>query len=231
MTQKSLLFNFVEPSKKICWDYDLRRCTIDEVRDLCSIYHPYKSAGGTGTYCFGVYENNQIVAAYAWQPPPPGSAKSVCPEAPQGVLSLSRMVAVPRELRQLNHVSRPLRRQMKHEIDRGRWPVLVTYSDEGAGHTGHVYKCSGWEKVRRTKATTYTNLNGDRVSRYANGKRANIDGLLKGVTHINRWEQWICPRGLAADHMLSDGWTREPIIGKTWASGKQAYRYINRGTP
>jgi hypothetical protein len=32
-------------------------------------------------------------------------------------------------------------------IDRTRWPVLVTYSDIGQGHTGHVYKCSGWEKV------------------------------------------------------------------------------------
>lgn len=34
-------------------------------------------------------------------------------------------------------VSKPLRRQMRVEIDRGRWPVLITYSDEGQGHTGH----------------------------------------------------------------------------------------------
>ena len=133
-------------------------------------------------------------------------------------------------MRHLNHVSRPLRRQMKHEIDRGRWPVLVTYSDEGAGHTGHVYKCSGWKQVRRTKAQTYTTIDGDRVSSYSNGKRANLDNLVKGFTYITRWEQWVCPHGSAADHMLSNGWVREPIIGKTWSSGKQAYRYTNRGS-
>ena len=92
-TQKRFPFESVDTLSKIRWNYDLRRCTISEVRQLCSIYHPYKSANRTATYCFGVYENDKIVAAYAWQPPPPGAAKSVCPEAPQGVLSLSRMVA------------------------------------------------------------------------------------------------------------------------------------------
>jgi len=79
-----------------------------------------------------------VVAAYAWQPPPPGASRAVCPEAPEGVLALSRMVAVPRDERRLQHVSTPLRRQMRVLIDRGRWPVLVTYSDEGQGHTGNA---------------------------------------------------------------------------------------------
>lgn len=127
--------------------YVMRRITLGEVRDLCTRFHAYGSAGMIATYAFGVFEDNILVAAYAWQPPPPGAAKAVCPEAPEGVLSLSRMVAVPRENRVLNHVSKPLRRQMKKEIDRTRWPVLITFSDEGQGHTGYTYQCSGWHKT------------------------------------------------------------------------------------
>src|SRR6266513_1557813 len=120
--------------------YTMRRVTLEEVRDLCVRFHGYGSAGASATYAFGVFEGDTLVAAYSWQPPQPGTARAICPEAPQGVLALSRMVAVPTETRTLNHVSKPLRRQMRREIDRTRWPVLVTYSDEGQGHTGHVYK-------------------------------------------------------------------------------------------
>lgn len=104
-----------------------------DVKDLCAKFHGYHGAGSVAVYAFGVYEDGEIVAAYAWQPPPLGGAKSVCPQAPHGVLSLSRMVAVPRDQRRLNHVSKPLRYQMRGLIDRTRWPVLVTYSDEGEG--------------------------------------------------------------------------------------------------
>ena len=115
-----------------------------EVKALCSMFHGYGGSGSVFTYAFGVYEAGHIIAAYAWQPPPLPSAMSVCKRAPQAVLALSRMVAVPRAERHLNHVSRPLRHQMKRLIDRTRWPVLITYSDKSLGHTGHVYKCSGW---------------------------------------------------------------------------------------
>jgi tRNA U34 5-carboxymethylaminomethyl modifying GTPase MnmE/TrmE len=60
--------------------------------------------------------------------------------------------ALPREERRLRHISKPLKRQMRDLIDRTRWPVLVTYSDEGQGHLGHVYKCSGWQKTTRKRA-------------------------------------------------------------------------------
>ena len=150
--------------------FDLRRVHLSIVRDLCERFHGYRSAGGVAAYAFAVFEDGLPVAAYAWQPPPPGAAKSVCPEAPHGVLALSRMVAVPKAERFLRHVSKPLRAQMKHEIDRTRWPVLVTYSDEGQGHTGYVYQCSGWEKTSRRRVEIRTDRAGARASRYSNGK-------------------------------------------------------------
>lgn len=206
--------------------YDLRRSTIADVQQLCTKYHGYASAGGLATYAFAVYEKRsreeKVVAVFAWQPPPYGAAKSACPEAPYGVLSLSRMTAVPRRYRSLRHISAPLRRQMRMLIDRTRWPVLITYHDEGQGHTGHVYKCSGWQPTTRSEVPFYMD-NGARVSCYSNGLMVPR-GNRKGTTFIQRWEHRVCPVGEADKWMKDAGWRRKPVPGKVWKSGNQAFR-------
>jgi hypothetical protein len=207
-------------------NYDLRTVTLSQVRCLCEQFHWYASAGAAAVYCFGVWEGNAIVAAYAWQPPPPGAARAVCPEAPHGVLALSRMVAVPRRNRKLNHVSRPLRRQMKRLIDRTRWPVLVTYSDQGCGHTGHVYKCSGWRATKKEKRPFFLDDKGRRVSSYSNGRHGSRSLTRGGTTVLQRWEHWMCKRGMAAEWLASHGWHRVPVPGKRWRSGNQAFTYV-----
>jgi hypothetical protein len=210
--------------------YDLRPCSLAEIASLCVQYHGYGSASASATYAYAVYENGLAIAGYAWQPPPPGAAKNICPEEPAGVLALSRMVAVPREARKLRHVSTPLRRQLKL-IDRTRWPVLVTYSDEGQGHTGHVYKCSGWRKTSRSLTPVYETVTGTRASPYSNGKRGGRNLRQVGHTWIQRWEHWICEPGQAANYMASHGWVRRPIPGKRWRSGNQAYTWIRTILP
>jgi len=192
-------------------------------------YHGYRSMGNQLTYCFAVYEKGLPVAAFAWQPPPPGAAKAVCPEAPFGVLSLSRMVAVPHEERSLKHISRPLRRQMRVLIDRTRWPVLVTYSDEGQGHTGHVYKCSGWLQTVRSERPVFETEDGRRASSYANGLNGSRDLKASGNTWVQRWEHRACAPGKAAKWMAAHGWRRLPVPGKRWANGQQAYTYSKDG--
>jgi hypothetical protein len=206
-------------------NYDMHACSLEEIRDLCQRFHGYGGVSSSSTYCFGVYEAGVAVAAYIWQPPPPGAARSVCPEAPHAVLALSRMVAVPRAQRTLNHVSRPLRRQMKF-IDRGRWPVLVTYHDEGQGHTGHVYKCSGWESTMRSERPVYETNDGRRASSYSNGRHGARDLTRVGTTFVQRWEQWACARGDAARHLAASGWCRVPVPGKRWKSGNQAFTFV-----
>ncbi len=203
--------------------YDLRVCSLAEVRALCEVHHGYAGAGGYATYAFGVYEEGRMIAGYAWQPPAYGSAQSVCPEAPQGVLSLSRMVAVPRSERALNHVSRPLRKMMTSLIDRGRWPVLVTYHDEGEGHTGHVYKCSGWKRTVSNRAPYWVDQSGARADR----RVALREGYPRaGVTTIHRWEHRVCQEGKAAEWMESHGWKRVPVPGRVWRSGNPAFQYV-----
>lgn len=200
---------------------DLRRVSIDVVAELCRKYHGYGSAGRLAVYAFAVYEDNRPVAAYAWQPPPHGCAKAVCPEAPGGVLALSRMVAVPKNERRLKHVSKPLMRQMKREIDRTRWPVLVTFSDEGQGHTGYVYRCSGWTPTIRTRAPVRLLPDGTRASIYSNGKTNTRELTRAAPTVLQRWEHRICSRGEAFKHMQQHGWRLVETTSR-WRSGNVA---------
>lgn len=212
--------------------YDLRPADPDDVRRLCARYHAYQGAGDTATYAYGVYEDGQCVAGWLWQPPPPGAAKAVCPAAPHAVLALSRMVAVPREMRRLRHISRPLRRMMRVAgyLDRGRWPVLVTWSDEGLGHTGHVYRCSGWTRTVRSRQPIFEDAQGRRVSRYRNGVTGTDRLVRAGHTWIQRWEHWACAAEGAVEHVRRAGWVRVPVAGRRWRSGRQAHTWV-RVTP
>lgn len=205
--------------------YDLRAVPRSDVVGLFIAHHGYKSLSASATYCFAVIERGAPVAAYVWQPPPPGAARAACPEAPHGVLSLSRMVAVNKPDRVLKHISKPLRRQMNHMIDRTRWPVLITYSDEGQGHNGFVYECSGWVAVTRSKRPVYEDGAGARCSSYSNGKHGKRSLNRVGYTWVQRWENRVCPAGGAAIWMTNHGWVRVIIPHKKWANGRQAHTY------
>lgn len=210
--------------------YDLRTATRAEILPLILAHHGYRSLGNSLTAAFVVVEDDRPVVGYAWQPPPHGAAKSVCPEAPHGVLALSRMVAEPSQrrggIRRLKHISKPLRYQMRELIDRTRWPVLVTYSDEGQGHNGFTYKCSGWTPTSRERRAVYETTDGNRASSYSNGKHGGRDLVRAGSTWIQRWENWICDRGDAMAWMERGGWRRVALPGRVWRSGRQAHTYV-----
>lgn len=211
--------------------YDLRAASRADILALVEQHHGYGSLSSSMTYCFAVYEQDKAVAAYAWQPPPYGAAKSLAPSCPGGVLSLSRMVAIQREDRSLRHVSKPLRRQMRYEIDRGRWPVLVTYSDESEGHTGYVYKVSGWVSTIRNLRPIKLDASGARRSSYSNGVHGSRDLVSAGSVWIQRWEHRVCEPGDEARWMALHGWRRVAIPGKVWASGRPAHTWVNEGIP
>ncbi len=62
---------------------DLRPCALSDVAPLFARYHGYKSVGNLATYCHAVVEDGQPVAAFVWNPPPPGAcaALSAAPAA------------------------------------------------------------------------------------------------------------------------------------------------------
>lgn len=205
--------------------YDIRVCHIDDVKRLCAEYHAYKGAGDTAVVSHGVYVDGHIVAAFSWLPPPAGAAKAAAGKAAAGVLALSRMIAIPRAERpRVKHISKPLKIIMMRHIDRTRWPVLITYSDESVGHTGYVYQCSGWTPKDRNKSAAYEDDKGARVSSYSNGacRAADLTRVVDKWT--TRWEHWITDSPL--EWMHAHGWRRVPVPGKRWRSGAQAFTWV-----
>lgn len=209
------------------WRWDIRRPGLPEVLPLIKRCHGYGNLGDVAESVFAVYERESPIAVYVWNPPAPGAAKAVCPEAPYGVLALTRMVAVPKREREreLPHISKPLRFIMRWLLDRGRWPVLVTYSDSSLGHDGNVYKCSGWQKDGSRIANVYENAAGERRSTFRAG-RTNRDGLIyKGTTTLTRWVHRACTPGDAANHISHAGWRRIETR-RIWRSGNPAGQWV-----
>jgi hypothetical protein len=198
-----------------------------DVIPLLRAYHPYGSGGSAGSV-WVAREGGRVVAAWTWQPPPLGSAKAVSPACPSAVLSLSRMVAIPKSERDW-HLSKPLKWLMKNGLDRGRWPGLVTYADTGEGHTGHVYLCSGWQPDGEHWSKRYERADepGIRRSVYANG-RTSKDGLVMvGRSKIIRFVHRVCEPGLEREHIESNGWSLVET-GKRWKSGNPARKWVRR---
>ena len=193
------------------------------VLPLFERYHGYASVGGAGEI-WGAFEQGQLTAAWAWQPPPFGAAKAVCPSCPQAVLSLSRMVAVPRDERAW-HLSKPLRWLMRNGIDRTRWPVLITYSDAGEGHSGHVYRCSGWEEDGARVSRRFEDSAGRRRSLFVNGGVRAKGLTFVGESLITRWVHRLCHPGTEFGFMSEEGWRLVPT-GKKWRSGNPAMKFV-----
>lgn len=163
-------------------------CSNRTVKAFIRKYHAYGSDGGNATLCHGVFEGEKLVACFTWKQAIIGLAKSVRPHDPQGVLSLSRMVAVPKTERQLKHISKPLKVVMNSMLDRARYPHLVTFSDRSLGHNGFVYLCSGWTKTGESYGEVWTDELGNRKSPSSNGKSVRECLFKTGVKVMDRWE-------------------------------------------
>lgn len=210
--------------------YDLQPIERSEAAALIRAHHGYGSIANTAVAVFGVVERSRIVAAYVWMPAARAVATKVAPSAPGAALALSRMVAVPRAERRLRHVSSPLRRQMRVLLDRGRWPVLVTYSDESQGHTGHVYRCAGWQPTDRVKRPAFEDAAGNRVSSYRAGVTDTAGLTRVDDVWLQRWEHRVCPLGGEREWLEAHGWSyadtgrtkwrRRSVPLLAWADGQ-----------
>lgn len=204
------------------------RGTRDELDALCAAEHEYGGCGSVGDI-YVCREGGRVTAAFSWAPPAFGAAQALAPDCPSSVLALSRMVAVPKAERAW-HISKPLRWLMRTGLDRTRWPVLVTYSDSLAGHTGFVYQCSRWKRDGSSSAKTWVDDEGRRRARYANGG-ARQEGLTRGPdTTLTRWVDRVCPPGAERAWMEAHGWRQVPS-GKVWRSGNPGFTWTRGSLP
>jgi hypothetical protein len=156
------------PLQKAEWE--VRPCDLSIAQSLTARFHYSGGGSNTGTLTCGLWQRSAWLdidchGASWWIPPTKSAGAFSHPENPQGVLALSRLVVVPDAPK--NAASFLLRHSMRF-IDRGRWPVLVTYADEWQGHTGGIYKAlkdAGWEEAGWTKPERTYTLEGRMVSR------------------------------------------------------------------
>lgn len=206
----------------------IRSIPLSQARALVERFHGYGACGNTATYVHGaVRPSGEVIAAWVWLPPPPGAALAVSPGDRRGALGLSRMVAVPRDERpDLPKLSRALREIAARHIDRDRWPVLVTYSDASQGHTGHVYKCAGWQPEGARRAPFFEDAQGRRVSTYVDGKHRSAEGMTRGWAMLTRWTRRACPVGAEREWLARN--FDDADTGRTWKNGKPARALVRR---
>lgn len=128
----------------------MRPIALAEAQRLVRTYHYAKGGSNTAVYTHGLFRKGDE-APYGvvwWLPPTRIAAESVNKEDWRKVLSLTRMVVVPRVPK--NACSFLLSRSVKAIRRDGRFVSLVTYADESQGHTGGVYRASNWQYVGRT---------------------------------------------------------------------------------
>jgi hypothetical protein len=151
-------------------EWEVRAVELREVRELVMENHYSRSASNTAVYSFGLFRRggSACLGACLWLPPLPAAARAAWPARPGGVLCLSRLVVLPGVPK--NAVSFLVGRAVRR-IDRGRWPVLVSYADEWQGHEGRVYLAAGWEYVRKTRPMPVFVKDGRVISPKAGSKK------------------------------------------------------------
>jgi hypothetical protein len=152
-------------------DWLVERVAYGEAVAAIHAWHYSHSAPNTGQ-TFGLYRRADLplpplMGAALWLPPTRRAAEAVAGDEWGGVLSLSRLAVSPDAPR--NAASFLLATSMRL-LDRGRWPVLLTYADTHQGHTGAIYKATGWELDAVTSAGSYFVKDGRQVGR-KRGKR------------------------------------------------------------
>lgn len=168
-------------------DWGVKPCTLRDARALVEQYHYSRSTANTAVATHGLFRDDGrggLWGAAVWMPPTPTAARAVAGDDWRGVLTLSRLVVHPDV--PINGASFLLGGSMDL-LDRGRWPILLTYADSRMGHTGAIYRATNWLDEGDVKAgDTWIGPNGEQRGR----KRG--------------------PRNYSADEMRAMGFTRAP---------------------
>lgn len=167
-------------------DWLVQRCTHREAVQAIEAWHYSHSAPNTGQ-TFGLFRRVDLplaplVGAALWLPPTRRAAEAVAGEDWRGVLCLSRLVVAPDMPR--NAATFLLGSAMRM-LDRDRWPVLLTYADTHHGHTGAIYRATGWRFDKVTNAGSYFVKDGRQVGRKRGARNIPVAELrAEGYTEV-----------------------------------------------
>lgn len=126
-------------------DWFVRPITHAQAKDFISTFHYARGMSRTSVAQFGLFSKHApdwLAAAAVFLPTTEPAARFVAGDRWREVVALTRMAAFPMLGR--NACSMLLAGAVKALKAEGRWIAVLTYADEGVGHTGLVYKAAGW---------------------------------------------------------------------------------------
>jgi len=131
-------------------DWYVADAPLAEGQKMVREHHYAKGGSNTCVYMHGLYNRatGKLQGVAWWLPPTRVACESVNKEEWRKVLSLTRFVLLPGTPK--NAASFLLSRSVKMIRREGRFVSLVTYADDAMGHTGHIYKVSGWSFAGKT---------------------------------------------------------------------------------
>jgi hypothetical protein len=153
--------------------------------------HHYAGGGSnTATFTHGLFRAGDLMRCLGvawWIPPTKGAARKTWAGDWRRVLSLSRLVVLPGVPK--NACSFLLARSVRSVRGGGAWECLVTYADTWRGHTGGIYRVSGWEDCGLTKPeAVWVDGRGRMVSRKAGPKtRTKAEMVALGCRCLGRF--------------------------------------------
>ncbi len=139
-------------------------CDLPRARQMVREHHYAGGASNTATHLHGLYRRDDFsLHGVAWWIPPTRGAAASFWEDPEEVLCLSRLVILPGTPK--NAATFLLMNSVKR-ID-PVWRCLITYADTWRGHSGGIYRVSGWEEYGLTKPERTYVIDGRMVARKA----------------------------------------------------------------
>jgi len=165
-------------------EWEVKDAPFIEGQELIKKYHYAKGGSNTYVYMHGLYhkETKKLCGIAWWLPPTRVACESVNKDQWKKVLSLTRMVVIPKVPR--NACSFLLSKSISIIKRDNRFVSLVTYADEYQGHTGLVYKASNWIYVGKTGPyPKWIDCNGKQVSQKSTKNR--IKSKMEEMGYIN----------------------------------------------
>jgi hypothetical protein len=160
-------------------DYEIREYTLAPCAAFIREHHYAGGCSNTAVMSAGMFRSGVMVGAALWLPPTRVCAETVDRGEWRRVLSLSRLAVAPGEPQ--NAASILIGWCVRSLRGAGKWSHLVTFADESQGHTGTIYRATGWTYVGRTKPLArWVDADGRQVSRLATKSRTAAEMIALG---------------------------------------------------
>jgi hypothetical protein len=161
-------------------DWIIADASLEKARALVVAHHYARGASNTAVAIHGLYRRSDFeLCGIAWWLPPTRSCAESVNSDWQSVLTLSRLVIAPDVPK--NAATFLLMASIKR-LD-ARWKYLLTYADTGEGHTGEIYRLTGWEYQGLSKPQQRYVIDGRIVARKAGPKtRTHAEMIALGAT-------------------------------------------------